>query len=462
MKKSLAMLLVLVMSISTMVAAIGSTNMTEQNDWSGTDLQDATIDRSNGKSANMDDVDPVTDYLRHLDLSGPRFPAAPEEGEPLLGDGPHPLEIDPYVDVILLHEDPLNADEWLPLPTRDDLMDGRVAPVTFENGMQVEIHGKLFERVPDITYLDDVGLPNMTLNITFDGIPIPGGVIDRTGNSSTYIDPFGENGNGTFQFLLDINKPAGEYELVVYFAGWPLTGEKLYEEMTYTAVVYVNHPTHIDVDVAPESVTVGDSITISGSVADDTGRPITRVPLQIRLDNELLGPSSDGVYIDDVEVQGASFSDDFEPGATNVWSTYTVPGRGVGNQWEQGSPGAGFGPSAPHSGSQLWGTVLNGSYQRGAWSFLVTPQLDFTANHDYTLSFWAWWIVCWNDDYAYVLATEDGGTTWDEASPMMFMDASLVSGDWNLIEYNVTKYGGSDDVRFAFVFYSIDKTLDVR
>jgi hypothetical protein len=461
-KKCITALLVLVLSVNAMAAAIGSTSVSEHDGMNGAVPQNGTIGQSSGMSTDGRDIDPVMEYLSHLDVPGPVFPAMSTEEGPSLGDGMLPIQSDPYVDAILLHEDSSGPGVWYPLPTRADLQDGSVAPVTFENGTQVEIHGKLFENALDVTYLDDVGIADMTITISFDGTQIPGGVIDRTGNSSTRIDPFGVNGNGTFQFILDVNKPAGEYELQVYFAGWPLTGDKVYEEMTYKAIVYVNHPTIILMDDLPGSVTVGESITVSGSVADDTGRPVTNVPLNMRLDNVLIGPTSDGVYIDDVEVLGEGFSDDFEAGSTKVWTSYTVPDRGVGDQWEQGSLDAGFGPSSPHSGSQLWGTVLDGNYQRGAWCYLVSPQLDFTADQTYTLSFWAWWSVPWNDDYAYVLVTDDGGTTWDEANPLMFMDTRLASGGWASVNYDVSMYKGSDNVRFAFVFYSVDKTTDVQ
>ncbi|MCK5252765.1 MAG: hypothetical protein KAQ96_07435, partial [Thermoplasmata archaeon] len=238
-----------------------------------------------------------------------------------------------------------------------------MAPVTFENGTIQEIHGKLFEGIieENTTYFDDIGIPSVPISIEFDGTPVAQSWL--TGNGTTVIDPFIEFGNGTFQFLLDIIKPAGEYELVLIFAGWPLVGEEVWRPLTYTTIVYVNHPTIVDMDVSPDSVTVGNDIQVTGSLADDTGRPIPSVPLQIWFDDELLGPSADGVYIDDVKVEGADFSDDFESGTMNGWSIYTVPGRGVDNQWELGSPIDSVGPIAPHSGSNLWGTDLDGNYR---------------------------------------------------------------------------------------------------
>ena len=366
-------------------------------------------------------------------------------------------------DAIMLCMDPEEPGKWRPLPTRDDLNAGTVTPVTFENGTQHEIHGKLFEKIvnpQNTTYLDDMGVPNATVHISFDGEPVPG---VEPGNVETRIEPFKEYPNGTFQFILDINRPTGEYELKLEFAGDPAPPAiPVWKSLTYIAIVYVSHPAVVRMDVSPSTQVVGRDISVSGSISDDMYDVIPNVPLQLWFDNELLGPTSDGVYLDDVKVQGAEFQDDFEEEGMGDWSTYTAPARGVGDQWEHGSPGTGYGPRAPHSGSQLWGTVLNGNYQRGAWSFLVTPRLNFTGTRTYTLSFWAWWSVYWNEDYAYVLASMDGGSTWDEAGAMKFMGTNLVSGDWTLLEYNVTKYVGSDNIKFAFVFYSVDKTLDVR
>ena len=461
MNKGIAILLVLVMSMGTMASAFGSTEMTGPNGGTGPVYQSCQPEQSKALSNGMDTSDPMLDYLRGLDPYGPYLPKTPGPGDPLPGSDSHPIGPPIRTEAILLYQDP-NEDKWSPLPTRDDMYSGKVAPVTFENGTVHEIHGKLFEQMieENTTCYDDIGIPSVPISIEFDGTPVAQSWL--TGNGTAVIDPFIEFGNGTFQFVLDFIKPAGEYELVLTFDGWPLVGEHVYRPLTYTTIVYVNHPTIVDMDVSPDSVTVGHDIQVSGSLADDTGTPISSVPLQIWFDDELLGPSSDGVYIDDVQVQGANFSDDFEVNTTGRWSTYSAPGSASGDQWELGSPVDSVGPVAPHSGSHLWGTVLDGNYQRGAWSFLVTPNLDLTSAVEYHLSFFAWWSVYWEEDVAYVLASGDGGVTWDESSPMTFMGATLIQDDWTYYEFNVTGYKGSDNVKFAIVFFSADKTLDVR
>lgn len=454
MKKGLAVLLVLVMSMGTMAAALdpiipnGPTGQSAEAPFLTT--QPVYIPDVPVVTPGVND-DPMLTYLETLDPNGPRPPL-----EPLPGGE---IGIKTNTNCVLLFAD--EDDAWTPLPSRDEIIAKVVPPVTFENGSQHEIHGKLFEAIieENTTYFDDIGIPTVPIEVAFEGTPVAMTPAE-TGNNTTVIDPFIDTGNGTFQFLLDINQAAGEYELTVHFAGWPRTGEETYIPLEYTAIVYVNHPTLIDVDVNPESVTVGNAITISGSVADDTGRAITGVGLQVRFDNVLLGPTSDGFYLDDVKVTGADFFDNFEDEEAPEWNTYTAPGRGVGNQWMLGSP-KGSGPIAPHSGSNLYGTNLDRDYDRGAWSFLVTPRMNFTADQEYIMSFWAWWNVFWVEDYTYIMASVDGGTTWYEDDRMEFM-GSLKQNTFTYYEFNVTNYVGSDNVKFAFVFFSIDKTLDVR
>jgi hypothetical protein len=399
----------------------------------------------------------MLEYLATLDPDGPRPPL------PFIPPDDQEAIIVTNSDCVMLYENPSEDDEWNPLPSRDEIIAGTAIGVSFENGTQHEIHGKLFERIVggNTTIFDDIGIASVPIQVTFDGQAVAM-TSPETGNNTTIIDPFADTGNGTFQFLLDINKEAGEYELVMKFDGFPTTGQQIYKELTYKAVVYVSHPTEIEVTVSPESVTVGQPIMIEGTLRDDIQTPITSVGLQVKFDNVLLGPTSDGVYLDDVRVSGVDFHDDFEDEEAEPWNSFTAPGRGVGNQWMLGSPTGSVGPIAPHSGSNLYGTNLDRNYDRGAWSFLATPRLNFTEAQEYVLSFYAWWSVYWEEDYCYILASVDGGQTWDEDDQMTFMGSNLIQVDWTYYEFNVSKYVGSNNVRFAFVFLSVDKTLDVR
>jgi hypothetical protein len=268
-----------------------------------------------------------------------------------------------------------------------------------------------------------------------------------------------DNGNGTFLFQLNIDKPAGEYELVLNFEGYPTTGQMIIPPLKYVTVINVNHPIVINLSFSSERVFPGDDVEISGSLVDDTGRAAPSVPLQIWGEDRLL-ETKYGVYIDDVDVWGAKYFYNCENGPGG-WTTYTTSEIGVENQWEHGTTTPPDGPSA-WSGVRLWGTNLQGHYERGAWSYLVSPPLNMFEEKEYILSFRAWWDLSGNEDKAYVLVSQDGGLTWDEENPMVFTDANRVSGDWKRLKFTLSEYAGSDGVRIAFVFFSSPKTLEVN
>jgi len=457
--KSIAMLLVLVMSMGAMATVLGSTGPGGQPNEDTTGHPSISSSPISDISAIADERKSMLTYLSGLDSSGPSFPLTPSPGEPIATGG----DIGPpdRTDAVFLYQDP-DTHSWLPIPSTDDLNEGRMAPVSFENGSAIEVHGKLFEDIfhENITYLDDIGINTVPISVEFDGTPVAMSS-NMTGNATAMVDPFFGTGNGTFQFPLDIIRPAGEYQLVLHFAGWPLVGQPVYPSLTYRATVHVNHPTVIDVDVSPDPVRVGYNGTISGTIADDTGRMITSIPLQIWFDGQLLGPTSEGVYIDNVEVRGTAFTDDFEASGDGGWSAYSAPDRWADIQWEHGTPAEGTRPVPLPPGNRVWGTVLDDMYQRGAWSFLVSPSVDLSGDGPYSLTFRAWWSLYWDEDLAYVLVSDDGGTTWDEDNPMVFTDLGLTSDSWRFLKFDLADHSGSDDVRLAFVFYSPDKTLNV-
>jgi len=287
MKKGLAVLLVLLMSMGTLATAFDAVVPSDPLGESAQVTLGEPSDDANPITPVIPtepEHDPVLDFLKTLG-DGPRPPLRDLPGN---GEDNEQIIITTKTDCVMLYQNPKDDDEWLRMPSRDDITAGTVAPVTFENGTQHEIHGKLFEKIVEAntTIFDDIGIATVPIEVTFDGIPVamPN---PNTGNNTTVMEPFGDAGNGTFQFLLDINKPAGEYELTVTFRGWPTTGQKIYQELTYKAVAYVNHPTAIDFTAAPSAVKVGDPIQINGELSDDTGRPITSVGLQVRFDNVL-------------------------------------------------------------------------------------------------------------------------------------------------------------------------------
>jgi hypothetical protein len=363
-----------------------------------------------------------------------------------------------WVEAVMLYEDAENQGEWLPLPTREDILQYRLEPVTFGNGTFLEVHGKLFEGITsdDMSYFDDIGIPNMSIEVIFDGTTVP--MHNITGNATALIGPFWEFGNGTFQFRVELSRPAGEYELVLRFNGWPMEGTQIYRRLTYVTLLNINHPTKFDAALSSSRVLAGEEVEVYGTITDDTDVPVGNAPVGIWWEDRLLGPSAQGVYIDDVEVEGANWSDDFE-GKNGTWATFSA--SSVPNQWERGFPRMLPGP-LPRSWVNLWVTRLNHYYERGAWSYLVSPIINMSEEKQYTLSFWAWWRLPWSEDMAYVVASTDYGETWDEGHAMTFTEGNLTGFEWKHVEKDVSRYSGSDHIRFAFVFLSPAKTIDTR
>lgn len=71
-------------------------------------------------------------------------------------------------------------------------------------------------------------------------------------------------------------------------------------------------------------------------------------------------------------------------------------------------------PTAAHSGTGLWGTVLYGPYaMSGAWSYL-TQTVDLAGFTSPQLRFWRWNNLYYTYDYYYVQVSTDNGTTWTD------------------------------------------------
>lgn len=348
---------------------------------------------------------------------------------------------------------------WSPIPTQDEVEGRGMAPVSVENGSIIEVHGKLYERpwMPELTYYDDIGIPSVPIQVTFDGDLVD--MEELTGNDTAVVAPFEYTGNGTFGFTLHLDKPAGAYELVLRFDGWPEVGSQVYRPLTHTAIIHVSHPAELTIEASTSRVLAGEKVELGGTLSDDTGSVIPEVPVQVWWEDRLLGPISLGVYIDDVEVEGAGFSDDADNG-THGWATYSA--SPVDNQWEHGTPSPPNPPLPPdpHYPWSLWGTNLDGHYQRGAWSFLVSPLLNMSEDISYVLRFWAWWSLPSDDDQAYVAISRDYGETWEHEASMVFTSMALVPSSWQRIEFDISRYSGSDHIRFAFVFRSPAKTVD--
>ena len=125
------------------------------------------------------------------------------------------------------------------------------------------------------------------------------------------------------------------------------------------------------------------------------------------------------------------------------------------NDWEWGVPESG--PGDAHSGANLWGTILNGSYSNGPLlSALVSPLLGLTS--DPVLTFWHWYNIESGFDGGNVKISSDG-INWDIITPEGGYDGILStnfgnpiggqeaffgeSNGWELATFDLSAYSGA-------------------
>jgi bacillopeptidase F len=132
----------------------------------------------------------------------------------------------------------------------------------------------------------------------------------------------------------------------------------------------------------------------------------------------------------------------------------------VGDEWELGTPTVG--PAAARSGLRCWGTDLDGSYENGADSWLLSPSFSLDGLADASLSFWLYlrvqdeingpvndplWVEITSDgtDFTPVSTTLAGGND-DPAIPDV--------GGWARVVLDLSRHLGPDPVRLRFRFTS--------
>lgn len=134
------------------------------------------------------------------------------------------------------------------------------------------------------------------------------------------------------------------------------------------------------------------------------------------------------------------FSDDFDGDSDNGWTH-----SGTKDEWERGVPKA-PGPSNAVSGTNVWGTDLDGTYEGGANYSLVSPVINLTGANNVTLAFDQWFEIEGGYDYGYVELTSDGGTTWTELGKFSH---NTNGKQWSPVYYNLDAYAGKQvQVRF--------------
>ena len=96
--------------------------------------------------------------------------------------------------------------------------------------------------------------------------------------------------------------------------------------------------------------------------------------------------------------------------------------------WEVGTPTAVGGPEAAHSGTQVYGTVLDGNYALESEAALRSPVIDLTGLTQASLRFYQWYWLENGFDYGYVYLYDEAGTQIGPALGTYTGD----SGGWQL------------------------------
>ena len=120
----------------------------------------------------------------------------------------------------------------------------------------------------------------------------------------------------------------------------------------------------------------------------------------------------------------ADFRDDMEAGV-NGWTASTQVLAGLTMRaWAWGTPDYVLGPASAYSGSNCWGTVLNGDYPDYMNAWLMSQPIPVGANP--VLEFYVWYDLEYMYDLGYVEVFD--GTSWKNVTPSGYY--TDVSGGW--------------------------------
>ncbi|HOQ78369.1 MAG TPA: carboxypeptidase regulatory-like domain-containing protein, partial [Candidatus Cloacimonas sp.] len=102
-------------------------------------------------------------------------------------------------------------------------------------------------------------------------------------------------------------------------------------------------------------------------------------------------------------------------------------------------------PPSAHSGTGMWGTVLEGGYSNcGAWSYL-RKTFDFSTISNPVLSFWHY--MNGYNTWDYGLIKVNGNTVWGNSSSAVFMP-------WQELTINLSAYANMNSVEISFEWYA--------
>ncbi|MFA9558868.1 S8 family serine peptidase [Evansella sp. AB-rgal1] len=215
----------------------------------------------------------------------------------------------------------------------------------------------------------------------------------------------------------------------VAYPGWYLDNMELVGEDTEAPDVPAN--------LTAESSSVGISLAWEASIAPDVNGYRVYKSTTSGSDYEVLTETSDTFFTDtDVEVgleyfyvvtafdysnNESDYSNEAFAGAPNIEvifhtdfdaddGGFTIGGEN--NSWAWGTPTNG--PGAAYAGENLWATNLTGNYNNNEDSWIMSPEIELSADlATAELTFSYWQNIENNWDNGYVEVSTDGGDTWD-------------------------------------------------
>ncbi|MFZ5433603.1 MAG: hypothetical protein ACOZB3_07505, partial [Calditrichota bacterium] len=144
----------------------------------------------------------------------------------------------------------------------------------------------------------------------------------------------------------------------------------------------------------------------------------------------------------DVSEPVFSYQEDFELSNGGWTATPAI------NGWEWGIPTAANGPASAHSGSRLWGTVLNGNYANNACYQLELSATQPVNSTNAAVSFWGWYRSEGTSNTTYdgcnFRISTDGGSNWQVLMPVIGLyDDTLMTTNNTCIGYHKPTWNGS-------------------
>ncbi len=126
------------------------------------------------------------------------------------------------------------------------------------------------------------------------------------------------------------------------------------------------------------------------------------------------------------------------------------------NGWQWGTDTT----SGAHSGTKVWGTLLNNSYPNNVIWTLTTPDVFIGSN--YTLEFWHWYSMEGTYDGGNIKISTNNGATWNLLTPeggythsnVLALNGPGFSGTsngWSLVRIALGSYA-NQNVKFRFTF----------